>query len=113
MWFRTIKNFKEFYNDARELRIDGHRRFPGTENSNIRHETISYELASKYGSFWTRNAGIANEIQGLILYDIPDISGRLSGVRPWAFQFSDIVANERGIQKSLFDHKKQKGSSCE
>jgi len=54
-------------------------------------------LAGKHGPGLSRIAGFGNEFLGLIIYDIPDLVGRLKGQRPWAFQFQDFKDNERGI----------------
>ncbi|MEW6219909.1 MAG: hypothetical protein AB1634_10295, partial [Thermodesulfobacteriota bacterium] len=38
---------------------------------------------------------------GLVMYDLTNISGRLEGDSPWAFQVEDILANEAGIQRAI------------
>jgi hypothetical protein len=58
-------------------------------------------LTTKYDPWLTRTAGFGNEVEGLLLYDIPDLSGRISGDRPWAFSIDDLAANEQGIQDAL------------
>ncbi|MBL0361000.1 MAG: hypothetical protein IPP70_08070 [Elusimicrobia bacterium] len=66
-------------------------------------------MTLKHGSGITRTAGIVNELQGLILFDIPDLFGRMRGERPWAFSLEDIFANEKGIQDAM----DQKRKLCE
>ena len=89
--------YKGIYDDFNEARSRGHQNFPGRDNSDIRHTAVSYELTLKYGGGLVRSAGIVNELQGLILYDIPDLPSRLDGSRPWAFSIDDLIANEKGI----------------
>jgi hypothetical protein len=91
----------EFYERASKLRIWGHQNYPGEVYSDLRHSTVSYILAKEYGSGWTRAAGVANEVQGFIVHDIPNLPDRLKGISPWAFQWKDIRANELGIQRAI------------
>ncbi|MBK9429525.1 MAG: hypothetical protein IPN65_03350 [Elusimicrobia bacterium] len=99
----------DIYNDYDDARKRGHQQFPGEENSYQRHRSISEEMTLKHGSGITRTAGIVNELQGLILFDIPDLFGRMRGERPWAFSLEDIFANEKGIQDAM----DQKRKLCE
>jgi RHS repeat-associated protein len=77
-------------------RRPGHERFPGANNPNafIRHCVISCEAAQNEGSGTARGAGAANEIQGFVFIDIPQV---MRGGRVTAFGFDDLFANEVGI----------------
>jgi len=88
------------YHYAREERSWGQREFPGPENSPLRHCVVSCMVASVYGRGIGLAAGIVNEIQGLLVHDLPDLPARLRGVRPWAFQIEDFGANEVGFDCS-------------
>ncbi len=90
--------YTNVYDDFNETRSRGHKNFPGHDNSEIRHKAVSYELTLKYGGGLVRTAGIVNELQGLILYDVRDLPSRLDGSRPWAFSIDDLIANEKGIK---------------
>jgi RHS repeat-associated protein len=91
-----------------DTRREGHRQFPGEENSSMRHCVASCKSARRLGAGWARAAGIVNEAQGLILHDIPNfVRRRPWGETPWAFQPQDLADNERGFDAA-------KGSqSCE
>ena len=60
-----------------------------------------------------RAAGIVNEVQGLILHDIPNLPSRLSGETPWAFQIDDIRANEVGIQRAIGQRRLESGGQMQ
>jgi hypothetical protein len=68
-------------------------------------------LASYYGTSAARFAGVGNEIQGLVLHDMPDLFGRITGKRPWAFQLEDLRDNERGFSYSEYINVFWDGSS--
>lgn len=66
----------------------------------MRHCTISCESAMACGPSMIpiiRVAGVGNEIQGLVLFDLPNLGGRLTGDEPWAFQLDDLFDNEDGF----------------
>ncbi len=86
-----------FYEDIQKRRADGHQRFPGEENSRMRHCTVSCEAAQFWGKPLVRFAGGANEIQGFVRWDILNIWSRITGKSPWAFQFDDLANNEQGF----------------
>lgn len=98
----------EFYQRAKELRSWGQGHMENHKDSDTRHATVSYLLAKEYGPNWTRLAGLANEIQGFFGYDLPDLLGRFSGERPWAFSLDDFKANEVGIHKAEQEIEAQK-----
>lgn len=106
--WEPVLNPRGFYNRARELRSWGHEVYPREENSDKRHETVSYQLTKEYGPGWTRFAGITNELQGLFFHDLPDLPGRLRGERPWAFSMKDMNANEVGIQRAVEEMKERR-----
>lgn len=66
----------------------------------MRHCVVSCIVAANFGSAGARVAGAGNEIQGFIMWDIRNIINRLSGNSPWAFQWKDLMNNERGINCS-------------
>ncbi len=100
-WWEPIVHPITFYNRASELRRWGHETFPREANSETRHYVVSHILTEEYGPGWTRLAGIANELQGFVMHDIPNLPSRLEGDSPWAFQWKDIMANEKGIQSAI------------
>ena len=86
-----------FYPDMHRRRIDGHHRFPGEPNSAMRHCVVSCESAREWGQWGPRMMGLGNEGQGVLL-DIQRIFRR----RPTgAFQFTDLINNERGFSCHL------------
>ena len=87
-----------FRDDLERRRRDGHNRFPGEPNSAMRHCTISCETADVWGRPLSRMAGAANEAQGFVRWDIPNLFSRLRGTTPWAFQPDDFGNNERGFR---------------
>ncbi|NJD56185.1 MAG: RHS repeat-associated core domain-containing protein [Nitrospirae bacterium] len=97
-WVNPVSYWRNLYRYARENRTWGHQQYPGEENSSMRHCVVSCMVASNFGTAGARAAGVGNEVQGLVLHDIPDIRGRISGERPWAFQWQDLKDNERGFQ---------------
>lgn len=88
------------YARAAELRVEGHTKYPGEANSEVRHQWAAEELARSEGEWTARAFGAMNEVQGFLWHDIWDLPGRLSGVHPWAFQLSDLVNNEVGIERA-------------
>jgi RHS repeat-associated protein len=95
------KDIFRIYDILRESRLVGHELFRGEKNSFFRHFTINFYLTVALGSNITRAAGIINEALGLIMHDIPNLSSRINGTTPWAFQFNDFVANEFGINTGI------------
>ena len=94
----AIKNKAiSIYENFKKIRVEGHQQFPGEINSYQRHSVTSYKLTREYGSALVRAAGVVNEIQGLILHDIPNLPARISGDSNWAFQWDDLMANEDGM----------------
>jgi RHS repeat-associated protein len=97
------EHWSDLYNTSRRLRTWGHGRFPWEENSSMRHCVVSCLVAKKFGIPSGIVAGTANEFQGLVLHDIPDLPGRFTGKRPWAFQFQDFKDNQRGFNCAAAD----------
>jgi hypothetical protein len=89
------------YQRAKELRQWGHFALPFEENSKERHRTVSYMFTHEYGSFWADVFGMGNEIQGLLMHDIPDLPGRIRGDRPWAFSLNDMWDNREGSNQAV------------
>ncbi len=98
------KSSRSAYGTIRDWRAEGHRKFPGEANSDMRHCVISCKVAREFGQTLAHLAGTANEIQGLVLHDIPNLSSRLEGNSPWAFQLKDFEANEKGFQCAYDQH---------
>ncbi len=103
----TLGRVAEMYGFAHEMRGAMHQRLPGNEHSNQRHRQMSSMMAREYGGAATRAFGVGNELQGFVLHDLPDLSARLSGRRPWAFDWMDLAANESGIAEA----QRQRGRS--
>jgi RHS repeat-associated protein len=83
--------------DFHDKRREGHQRYPGEENSPMRHCVVSCESSQVYGAGTTRVMGIINECQGLLI-DLRNLRNRLNGRTPWAFQVEDLRNNERGFE---------------
>jgi hypothetical protein len=117
----------DYYDDMRRRRAQGQRRFPGPENSLMRHCVISCESARDGGSpDIPRIMGVLNEIQGGLMHDLPHIlsfgsigapvqgpgyvvvNGALVP-RPWALDLEDLNANEMGVTCS----ESMCGADCE
>jgi RHS repeat-associated protein len=81
-WVNPITYWTDLYNYSRETRIWGHNQYPGEENSSMRHCVASCMVASNFGTAGARTAGVGNEIQGLVLHDLPNLGSRLSGEQP-------------------------------
>ena len=110
----------DFYRDAERIRREAGRRFPRQENGTDpfdpeRHRMAARELALAHGTGPARWAGVANELQGLGIWDLGilptpgwglprgpwnTLPGRLSGSDPWAFQWSDLMHNEEGFEEA-------------
>jgi len=78
----------------------------------MRHCVISCKVAREFGQGQgvAHIAGVANEIRGLVLHGIPNLSSRLEGNSPWAFQLKDFEANEKGFQ-CAYDQRCEGGNS--
>jgi len=83
-------------------------RFRGDPLSNIRHCTVSCEMARKIGVTPTAIAGIGVEIGGLLRRDLPNIGSRMDGTSSWAFSFEDLGADAWGTELATRD-----GVNCE
>jgi RHS repeat-associated protein len=100
--FDTIVAIQDFVAAAERIRSSAFQDYPDTVNDDIlRHARAAHDLTLEYGPGLARLAGILNEIQGLLLHDLPNLQGRLSGQQPWAFELEDIWSNELGIQWAL------------
>ncbi len=88
------------YPTVRDIRQEGHRRFPGEANSDRRHQWASEQVALMYGEGLARMYGGLNEVQGLAWHDVWNLRSRMRGETPWAFQFSDLKNNEKGIDRA-------------
>ena len=80
-----------------EVRLNAHAEFPGEANSDDRHACGSYVLTQEFGEWPTRLLGIGNEAQGFLRWDLWRLRSRIEGRSAWAFQPSDLLANEVGI----------------
>jgi RHS repeat-associated protein len=78
----------------------GHDNFPGERNSAMRHCTVSCITGRKIGAPTARLAGVGNEFQGFVRWDIRMLPSRFRGDTPWAFQWDDLSNNERGFDQS-------------
>ncbi len=99
--FRNISRLEREVEDlnarAKQVRSNAHRDYGGVENSDWRHACGSYVLTQEFGVWPTRLLGVGNEVQGFFRWDIWDLSSRLQGRSPWAFQISDMKVNEVGM----------------
>ena len=79
-----------------DIRRKYHRLFPGEENSDMRHCTATCEASKQVDPLTAQLAGVINEIQGLILWDIPQLRATLQEQRTSAFQLQDLLSNAKG-----------------
>jgi hypothetical protein len=70
---------------------------------------MSEMMAKEYGGNITRAYGVGNELQGLLMHDLPDLMNRLNGKRHWAFDWMDLAANEAGIASA---RREREGGGC-
>jgi len=96
-----LANPYDTYLEFRATRSAFHFLFPGPENSRARHIHASYQMTKRFGPLTTWTFGLLNEIQGLVLLDVPNLASRLARRTPWAFEPQDIVANAVGIGAAL------------
>lgn len=86
------------YRSGDALRRRGHLLFPDTRGLGAeRHRWASRQMALQFGSWRTRLFGFANEVQGLVYWDMRYQSRFGSPNRQRAFQLEDLVNNEQGI----------------
>nr|WP_246459764.1 RHS repeat-associated core domain-containing protein [Puniceicoccus vermicola] len=90
----------EAISDAHQIRRDGHNLYPGPDNSASRHIYGSRELTEATNAATARAYGVVNEVQGLVLHDIPRLRSRILGETPWAFSIDDLFMNEIGIDNA-------------
>ena len=111
-----VDQIRQTYDGARDMRIEmqNNRFFRGEENSALRHCVATCRMAKEHGTTLARSFGVGNELQGLWVIDRPLVwsyvaasgsepeqalgRGRIRGTVPWAFQFTDMLDNERGIR---------------
>jgi RHS repeat-associated protein len=101
---RAERDLGRFMDRAQQVRLSGHREFPGEENSHLRHACASYVMTDEYGAWPTRITGFANELQGFARWDLLRLPSRLQGRSVWAFQMSDLQSNEVGISHASMGH---------
>jgi len=75
----------------------GHHYFPDPDYDTNRHVIGTFLFAEKYGFSAARDYTNLNEIYGFLAHDLGDLKARINGTRPWALQFSDVVANTKGL----------------
>jgi RHS repeat-associated protein len=85
------------YQRSVPVRRWGHQQFPGERNSQLRHCVASCMVAGQSGTGSARTFGAGNELQGLLLHDVPNLQSRIGGNSPWAFQTQDLSSNETGF----------------
>lgn len=96
-----IMHPSDFYGRIREIRVLGHELYPGEINRETRHYLGSYQVATEFGPNWARFAGVANEVQGFLWWDIRSLRSRLMGESRWAFSLQDLWVNEMGIADAM------------
>lgn len=99
------KNFQnwifapESVNFGRRVGRWGHQYFPNPDFGELRHIVGSYVIAEKYNPIIAYNVTWGNEYIGLGI-DIINIKSRFNGSE-WAFQYSDVFHNYKGIWYSI------------
>jgi RHS repeat-associated protein len=86
------------YDYSRRTRQWGQQTYPGEIGKGMRHCVVSCLVAARYGTTTTRAAGAANEVQGFVMWDLPNLGSRLRGKTPWAASWRDLQINESGIK---------------
>jgi len=86
-------DFYPMYDEMHRNRGAGLERFPGEENSAMRHCVVSCEDSGRWGYDNVRLMGFGNEGQGFFL----DIQRWWNGRPIGAFQLDDLSNNERGF----------------
>ncbi len=116
---RQLRSWAQGHKDLRHLTSRDERRLKITRKERIRrnkirnqkrHYIISYILTKEFGLGMAEKvdqAGIINELQGLILHDIPNIRSRMR-TGDWAFEIEDIKENRKGIYDAIRDLKLKK-----
>lgn len=89
----------QVYQDAAQIRAQGHQLYPGEANSSARHAYGAEQMTERYGPDIARAFGVLNEVQGFLWHDLWRLRDRIAGRSPWAFQEQDLVDNETGIAR--------------
>lgn len=97
-WWVPIVDPGTFYSRAHEIRLNSRRRYGNREEDSLaRHFAASNEMALTYGPNWARVAGVGNEVQGFLWWDLWRLRSRLQGQSTWAANPADLLWNELGI----------------
>ncbi len=105
------RNWYIIYLDARARRSRAQALFPDSRGLDAeRHRWATRQTALRWGTGTARTLGLLNELQGFIFHDLQPLASdalraRQSGFfistrRQWAFQWSDLQHNERGINEA-------------
>ncbi len=105
------RNWFSMYSDAHSRRSRGQALFPDIRGLDAeRHRWATRQTALRWGTGTARTFGVLNEVQGFIFHDLGPLindaarsypSGIFISTRQnWAFQWSDLQHNERGIREA-------------
>lgn len=105
------RNWLSIYQDANARRSRAQALFPDSRGLDAeRHRWATRQTALRWGTGTARILGGLNEMQGFIFYDLRPLIGDTvratqSGIfistrGSWAFQWSDLQHNERGIDEA-------------
>jgi hypothetical protein len=84
-------------NFGRRIASWGHADENFGNNDELRHVIGTFMLAENNGPMWAKTVTDANEVFGLVRFDIPNIGSRLSGSSQWAFEPRDLYNNLIGL----------------
>jgi len=95
------RNWYLMYIDISVRRSRGQGLFPDTRGLDTeRHRWATRQTALQWGTGTARTFGVLNEFQGFIMHDLFALPSTFEGRRGWAFQWSDLQHNERGIDEA-------------
>ena len=100
----------QVYQDAAQIRAQGHQQFPGEANSSARHAYGAEQMTERYGPDVARGFGALNEVQGFLWHDLWRLRDRIAGRSPWAFQWQDLKDNETGIARGACTYNAQRAA---
>lgn len=97
--FQNWKLAPRSVNFGRKVGRWGHQFFPNPNYGELRHIIGSFVISEKYNPITAYNVTWGNEYIGLSL-DIRNLRSRINGSE-WAFQYSDVFNNYKGIWYSI------------
>lgn len=101
-WWEPILHPVAFYRDAERIRRESLDRYGNAPTADfLRHMEASRRVALEYGPNWARMAGLGNELQGFLWWDVWRLQSRLARQTQWAADPLDLLFNEIGIWSAI------------